>query len=145
MTPQNTWELTGTPQSGVPVALATACVRVGHDLTADTAVMAILGPTLWQLQYDELAPLGWAVVGLSTPSGTGFGTGIDITQDDSDLTVRVADTVQDYLAGYEFTTWPACPGHQHPMQPFADGHDAWWRCRADQRLITRIGRLGSDA
>lgn len=140
MTPQPTWELTGTPQSSVPVALAAACLRVGRDLAADRAAMASLGgPALWQLQHDELAPPGWALVGLSTPSGAGFGTGIDITQDEAHLTARVADAVQDYLAGYEFTTWPACPGHQHPMQPFAEEHEAWWRCRTDQRLIRRIG------
>ncbi|MBO1418142.1 hypothetical protein [Streptomyces sp. FH025] len=46
------------------------------------------------------------------------------------------------LTGYEFVQWPLCPGHPHPLEPVADGEQAWWRCPSSGAEIGAIGELG---
>ena len=68
------------------------------------------------------------------------GFGLDPARPVADVTVEVADRVQQHLVGYEFLPWPACTDGRHVRQPATVAGEAVWRCAGH---LVRIGELGS--
>ncbi|GAA1877745.1 hypothetical protein [Streptantibioticus ferralitis] len=136
------WELVGAPAEGLPTSLVGSCARVGHDLLHDPTVHARLPELRWWAGREAGAPAGYVVVGLRTPQMTLFGSGVNTELAEAELAARIAEITQDDLIGYEALPWPACPGHNHPMEPCAVDEEAWWCCPASHHPLSVIGQLG---
>ncbi|MFB6888816.1 hypothetical protein ACFCX4_05805 [Kitasatospora sp. NPDC056327] len=136
--PVASWALDGRPPRGVPAGFAEPCARTGRDLLRAAATGSLPPGLRWHLSVDTAAGL---LLGLASDAG-GFARDADPALPAERLTARVAGTVQDHLAGYEFVQWPACPGHTHLLTPvLSAAGQARWRCRADGREPARIGDL----
>ncbi|GBF17393.1 hypothetical protein Br6_04799 [Rhodococcus sp. Br-6] len=133
---------------GVPPALAVAfravgadlqCLRYGREIRVERLV--------WTAKVYDDVPGGWPgewAFGLDSDGKTGVGgMGAGSHQapldDAAAVTVRVAEGIQDYLAGYEFVQWPSSGGPLLAPTVRA-GLAAWIDPRTD-RMVSRIGAL----
>lgn len=123
----------------MPAALLTACALVGADVVREPRAHARLPGLRWWVGREDIDPPGVLVVGMATDAGMLFGSGVDTTLGEAELTARVAEAVQDHLTGYEWITWPACPGHDHPMRPGVIEGSPWWCCPDSPQPGARIG------
>lgn len=68
-----------------------------------------------------------------------------IRVDDPQLTVEVADYLQDYVleGGERYHVWPMCQDHGYGLHPrLHEGRPRWWCSRGHS--VAEIGALGAD-
>ncbi|MDH6284611.1 hypothetical protein [Prescottella agglutinans] len=149
--PHSSWRfplLYEEPPEGVPAALATACRAVGADLQClrygrDIRVERLM----WTVKVYDDVPGGWPGAwafgldsdGKSGVGGVGAGSNQVPLDDVAAVTVRIAEGVQDDLAGYEFVQWPSYGGPLLAPKLRA-GLAAWIDIRTN-RIKCRIGAL----
>ena len=103
---------------------------VGHDMAATAG----LDPPSFEFA-DEEGSLRLAVRGHYSPSPL-FG----LTQ--SELSVEVADFVQEEVMEDLHQVWPECRKHRTGLHPSVTSNDAVWECRSDGgHVIAPIGSL----
>jgi hypothetical protein len=92
-------------------------------------------PADWEPPRRKLAlPELW----LETDS---FGIRLPEPDGSADAVAHVADRVQDEVMEEIVTTWPPCPGHQHPLAVGGDDTLALWVCPGEGALSVPIGSL----
>jgi hypothetical protein len=61
--------------------------------------------------------------------------------DPVDMTVTVADDVQEIVMEEWWAAWPVCPVHDRGLHPERAGDMAVWRCRVGEHVVAPIGSL----
>ena len=57
------------------------------------------------------------------------------------VTVEVAEFMQDEVMEYLHGVWPECREHRMGLHPAVSGDKALWECRAGAHQVTNIGQL----
>jgi hypothetical protein len=127
------WQAGMPAPAGIPAELAAATLGVGCDLLNSADVTARFPTLRWAFRAGE-GSLG--VLDLTSISPVPV---LEAHQ----VTVAIADIVQDQLCGYEFIQWPMCPEHQHPMRPAVSAGLPSWTCPTTARRVVPIGSLGT--
>ena len=128
------WQLGAAAPPEVPAEVVAAASSVGRDLVASRAIGDRFHEATWAFRTGDRD--------VAVPGRIRFGS-LPTEQGAAELTAFVADRVYEHLTGYEFTQWPICPGHQHPLVSSIVADTAAWTCPATGEPVFRIGELES--
>jgi hypothetical protein len=112
------------------VALARVAVDlVGRDITATTDQE--VPPFECRYEKGALRVAFWGRYATTTIAG--------LTQ--QEVTVEVAEFLQEEFMRDLARTWPGCPDHRAGLHPSADSGRAAWTCRAGGHVVAAVGEL----